>query len=384
MKIKCQPEDFRVEEIIRLKIKTRGPYSIYRLEKRFWNTLDVIRQIESRYRLKGFSRAGLKDRYAQSVQYLSLPGKGPERITAPNYQLTFIGMADRPITPAILSGNRFQITVRSLNQEELATINQEVARVKRFGVANYYDEQRFGSARHKAGFIARKLISGHYNGALKLFLATPAQADDSRTRKIKMEMARNWGDWDKCLKIVPFEGRQAIKHLIKNPGDFEGAIKLLPRTLLELFINAYQSWFWNETLRILIEELGRAHRRVRYRLGELVFYQDLAPDEFRYLSRLLIPAPGPRAEFKSEKVARIMNAVLEKEGLNLKSLKLKFRIKGLYFKPWNRPAVFLPDKLTIGDPQPDELYPGKLKLVISFILAPGTYATVLIKRLFAR
>jgi tRNA pseudouridine13 synthase len=384
MKIKCQPEDFRVEELIRLKLKPRGAYSIYRLEKRFWNTLDVIRQVQSRYRLKGFSRAGLKDRYSLSIQYLSLPGRGPKRITAPNYQLTLIGMADEPITPAVLLGNRFRVTVRSLTEEEITAVVRSLPLVKKFGVANYYDEQRFGSARHRAGFIARKLIAGHYNGALKLFLATPSADDDSWTRKVKKQLALNWGNWQECLKIVPFEGRAAVNHLVRQPKDFEGAVRLLPQTLLELFINAYQSWLWNETLRVLLEEMGRAHLRVRYNLGEMVFYENLTADDFHYLSRLQIPAPAPRAEFKSEKVNRIVRSLLEREGLELKSLKLKFRVKGLYFKPWERLAVFKPAKLTVEEPEADELYAGKSKMSISFVLPPGSYATVLIKRLFAR
>lgn len=384
MKIKCRPEDFRVNEILRLKLKSHGAYSIYRLEKRFWNTLDVIRQVQSRYRLKGFSRAGLKDRYSLSTQYLSLPGKGPERITAPNYRLTFIGMADEPVTPAVLLGNQFQITVRSLNHEEVDILEQSLPAVKKFGVANYYDEQRFGSARHHKGFIARKLIDGHYNGALKLFLATPSPDDDGSIRKIKQEMALNWGKWERCLKVVPFEGREAIKYLVKQPKDFEGAVKHLPRTLLELFINAYQSWLWNESLKLLLEEMGRGRLRVRYNFGEMVFFEDLTTDEARYLTQLAIPAPAPRAEFRSEKVARIVQSVMENEGLELNSLKLKFRLRGLYFKPWNRQAVFKPKKLRIETVQSDELYPGMSKVKLSFVLPPGCYATVLLKRLFAR
>ncbi len=384
MKIKCQPDDFCVEEIVRLKIKNRGRYSIYRLEKRFWNTLDVIRDIQVRYQLKGLSRAGLKDRYSFSIQYLSLPGRGPEQITSSNYRLIRIGMADEPVTPERLMANRFQITVRCLNADEIKTIEQSLPAVERYGVANYYDEQRFGSARHHAGFIARKLIDGHYNGALKLFLATPSASDDSRMRKVKQELALNWGNWQKCLEIVPFEGKKAVKHLVQQPRDFEGAIKLLPKTLLELFINAYQSWLWNETLRLLLEEMGVVRFRVRYNLGVMAFFGDLSTEDAKYLGQLSIPTPGPHAAYESERVERIVSAVLEKEGLELKMLKLKFRIKGLYFKSWKRPAVFKPDKLKIDQPHTDELYPDKYKIRLGFDLPPGCFATVLLKRLVAR
>ncbi len=381
MKIKCRPEDFRVEEIVRLKIKRRGPYSIYRLEKRFWNTLDVIRRVQTRYHLRGFSRAGLKDRYAHSVQYLSLPGRGPDRINAPNYSLTLIGMADEPITPASLLGNKFEITIRDLNVQELEIIKRNLSEIDGLGVANYYDEQRFGSARHRQGFIARKLIDGHYNGALKLFLATPGPGDNSQIKKRKRELLVNWGDWQKCLDLVPLEGRAAIKHLLVQPRDFEGAIKLLPRVFLELFINAYQSWLWNETLRQLLVDLNLADYQVNYRFGWMVFYRDLTSRDRHFLNELTIPAPAPKAEFNSEKVARAMQMVLENQGLDLKDLKLKFRIKGLFFKPFLRRAIFQPRQMKMGCAETDDLYPGRYKLKLIFTLPAGSYATVLIKRL---
>lgn len=383
MKIKCRPEDFRVRELIRLKIKKTGNYSIYRLEKRYWNTLDVIRELELRYGLKGFSRAGLKDRYALSTQFLSLPGKGPDKIIAPNYSLARIGMAQVPVLPEMVIGNRFDITLRSLNENELALIAAALPSIRRDGVANYYDEQRFGSARHRQGFIARKLIDGHYNGALKLFLAFPGPGDNGKIRRCKQELAANWGQWEKCLTRVPFEGKAAMQHLVKHPRDFEGAVKHLPRTLLELFVNAYQSWLWNQVLYRLLQEMGLTAFRLQYNLGEMVFYQSLTDKQRNYLARLNIPALGPKARFPDERVERIARAVLNDEGVDLNRLKLRFRIKGLFFKPYERPAIFKPAQLKMFGPEPDELYAGKTKLRLSFILPPGCYATVLIKRFLA-
>ena len=48
------------------------------------------------------------------------------------------------------------------------------------GFPNYHDEQRFGSARLGKGFIARRLIEGDLNEALKLYMATPAANDVRR------------------------------------------------------------------------------------------------------------------------------------------------------------------------------------------------------------
>lgn len=381
MKLKARPEDFRVAERLKLKLKRAGAYSVYRLEKRFWNTLDVISHLEQRYGLRRLSRAGLKDRYSQSLQYLSLPGRGPRQIVEKNYTLRLAGMADEPVSREVLLGNSFLVTLRSLTPDESSSILTSLPAVNRNGLPNYYDEQRLGSARAGRGFIARRLIAGHLNGALRLWLATPSSSDDSRTRRDRAFLDANWGDWQRCLELVPAEGRQAMAHLCRSPKDFKGAVYLTPRPLLELFVNAYQAWLWNEALFSLLAELGLSLLELDYPFGKLAFHRELTPAQSRYLSRLVIPAPGPDAEFSSERAARAMSQVLAREGLSLDRLKLKLRIRGVFFKAYPRRALVFPERLKASLPEPDELYPGQQKLVLSFFLPPGSYATMLIKRL---
>jgi tRNA pseudouridine13 synthase len=381
MKLKARPEDFQVEERLKLRLKRAGAYSIYRLEKRFWNTLDVITHLEQRHGLRKLSRAGLKDRYAQSVQYLSIPGRGPKQVIEKNYTLRLAGMADEPVSRDVLLGNSFKVTLRALTDDETSAITTTLPKVNRFGFANYYDEQRLGSARHGQGFIARRLIAGHFNGALRLWLGTPSAADDTQMRRRKTAIEEHWGDWPRILALAPPEAQPAIKHLSLNPKDFKGAVYLIPRTLLELFVNAYQAWLWNEIMAALLAEMKVPTRALEYTLGTLAFYDELSPTDAKYLSKLVIPAPGPDAEFASERAARVTNQVLAREGLSLDQLELKLRIRGVFFKPYERQAVVRPEQLKSSSPEPDDLYPGRKKLVLSFFLPPGSYATMLIKRL---
>lgn len=381
MKLKVRPEDFQVEEKLRLRIKKKGAYSVYRLEKEFWNTLDVVRELERRHRFRNVGRAGLKDRYSHSVQYLSTPGAGPKSILERNYRLTLIGRADEPVSPDSLLCNSFRITLRSLADPEVEAIASELPQVRDFGVPNYYDDQRFGSARHGQGFIARKLVEGHYNGALKLWLASPSAADDSNSRRFHHLMSERWGDWRAGLEAAPAEARPVLSYLGKHPGDFKGAFRFVPRQLLELFVNAYQSFLWNETLIGVLLRLKLRLREHPYSQGNLRFYGRLNPGEHRYLRALTIPAPGPDVSFASDRVAAASAEVMGREGLQLNELKLKLRIPGLFFKPYGRGALSAPGNITLVGPKPDELYPGRKKLRLSFTLPPGAYATIVIKRL---
>lgn len=381
MRLKVRPEDFRVEEKLKLRLKRGGAYSIYRLEKRLWNTLDVVRHLEQRHGMRRIGRAGLKDRYALAVQYLSIPGRGPQSVVEKNYTLRMVGRADEPVSRDVLLGNRFAVVLRAMTAVEVEEVLAALPLVSRFGFPNYYDEQRMGSARHGQGFIARRLVDGHLNGALKLYLATPSSADDSRTRRTKSLIEEYWGDWRRCLELAPPEAWPAVKYLVYHPRDFGGAVKLLPRDLLELFINAYQAWLWNSILVGVLEESGVPLEYVDYSLGRFAFYGELQPGQQHYLGRLKIPAPAPDAEFSSDRVARVAAEVMKREGLELRQLKPRVRVLGVYFKGYERPAVVAPHGLEWSKPQADELYAGKSRTTLTFFLPAGSFATILVRAL---
>ena len=389
MKIKVIPEDFRVIEKINLSIKPQGRYSIYRLVKRNWSTLDLVDYLKRKYHLTTIRYAGLKDRYAYSVQYVSIIGNGPAEIKEENFSLHFIGKSDHPVTRDYLVGNSFHITLRDLTQDAIAQIKPVLELTKRDGLPNYYDEQRFGSIRHGKGFFTQKLLAKHFNGALKLYIATPAAIDDQKTRAVKNFLALHWGDWERLRQYTTLiqsqktvrQFRPVLNYLTKHPNDLKGALCQINRPMLELLIVAYQSFLWNEILAELLNSLKLKLYRYPYLAGNFLFYHEL-PEAIRsYLAKLSIPAPSPKAIFPSEKIEQITNEILWREGLVLRDLKLPIRIRGVFFKPFDRKALVFPERLKIKDITEDERYPGRLKLELSFFLPKGSYATILVKRL---
>jgi tRNA pseudouridine13 synthase len=381
MKIKVIPEDFRVEEKVTLEIGQHGKYSIYRLEKRNWSTLDLIDYLKRRYRLSTIRYAGLKDRYAQTFQYVSIIGDGPPKIAEENFSLTYLGKSEHPTARDYLLGNSFHITLRDLKEFEIPKIESTLEKIKRDGLPNYYDEQRFGSQRHHRGFFTQKLLQKHFNGALKLYMATPSGPDDTSTRSVKKFLAEHWGDWEKCRTVKNREFQPIINYLVKHPKDFNGAIRQTNRKILELLIAAYQSFLWNEILAELLHSLNLKLSIYPYSAGNFLFYQTL-PDSIRtYLATLSIPNPSPKTIFKSEKIEKITTDILWREGFVLKDLKMPIRVRGIFLKPFDRKALVFPEKLSAKEPAVDERYQGKLKLELDFFLPKGSYATILVKRL---
>ena len=381
MKIKVKPEDFIVKELIDLPLARRGPYTILSLEKKYWNTLDVIdfvaRKLSVPKRL--FSRAGLKDRYSWSTQYLSFEGDFKHAIKETNFELAPIGRAWRPILPDLLQGNHFIVTLRSLEPGEGKRITNNYEAIKDFGLPNYFDEQRFGSARHRKGFFAKEMMLEHYRGALRLLLCYPYKEDNRKEKTFKNFCHENWGNWQACLDLAPPIYKRIIHHLTTQPKDFKNAIKTIDRELLNIYVLAYQSFLFNIMLSLFVAKYGVDNIQTPYSMGQFVFYRRI-----RDFSKLKsTPLPMLNEKFRIDAAnSEFVEQVLEKEKIKLKDFALrKMRLRGVRFKHFLRPAIVSPKNLMLGKLEDDEIYPTKKKMRIEFVLPPGSYATLLIKRL---
>ena len=80
MKLKRQPEDFRVEELPLVEGGDAGRFAFYRLTKRGVGTLEALEELRRRWNLSSrqISYGGLKDRHAVTIQYLTILD-GPDR-----------------------------------------------------------------------------------------------------------------------------------------------------------------------------------------------------------------------------------------------------------------------------------------------------------------
>lgn len=381
-RIKVKPEDFIVQEIIDIPFVEKGAYTILKLEKKYWNTLDVIDFVARKTKKSRnlFERAGLKDRYSQSTQYLSFKGDFKHTIKEKNFTLRPVGKSTTAVKPAMLRGNSFNITLRSLSGKEIEAVHRNTCRLIDHGFPNYFDDQRFGSARHGQGFIAKKMILEHYQGALKLLLCCAHKEDSASERKFKAYCLSHWRDWQGCMKIAPPFYRPILNYLYRNPKDFRNALKKIDREFLNLYLLAYQSYIFNEVLARLIIQHGEDNVTVTYSMGEFVFYRKLHPP--LSLETISIPMVNEKTRL-SLPVGRHIEKVLAKEGISQKDMALqKLRLRGVRFKAFTRDAVVFPEAFEVSNPESDEIYPNKCRCTVKCKLPRGTYATILIKSLF--
>jgi tRNA pseudouridine13 synthase len=159
-RIKQQPEDFRVDEVLGFVPDGQGEHAFLQIEKRGANTEWVARAL-ARFAgvppmAVGF--AGLKDRHAITRQAYTvhLPGRpDPDWFSAniEGVQVLSATRHKRKLPRGALRGNRFRMVLRDCGVAS-ALLTERLNRIAEVGVPNYFGEQRFG---REGGNIARAL-----------------------------------------------------------------------------------------------------------------------------------------------------------------------------------------------------------------------------------
>src|SRR5689334_8096334 len=316
MKLKQQPEDFQVEEVTDMTPAGQGPYALYRLEKRGWSTPDALAAVRRRWRVepRRVSYGGLKDRHAVTVQYLTI-FHGPRRnLRHHDIALDYLGQLPRAYDSTDICANRFRLTLRHLTGGEVQGALRALDEVRADGVPNYFDDQRFGSVGPGQDFIARLLVLGRFEGALRLALAAPYEHDRAPQKEEKALLRAHWGDWAALKEKLPRgHARSLVDYLLHHPGDFRGAVARLRPELRGLYLSAYQSHLWNRMLARRVEESCRPDQvvAVALKLGTLPMWRRLDDEQRRDFEGLTLPLPSARLKIDTtDPRAGLVQAVL--------------------------------------------------------------------------
>jgi tRNA pseudouridine13 synthase len=387
MILKQQPDDFFVEELTRLVPGENGPFSLYRLDKRGWTTPDALQQVRRRWKIepRRLSYGGLKDRHAHTVQHISIL-RGPRRnMHHPGITITYLGQIVEPFTSRNIEFNRFRMVLRAVSAAEVDHAQAALAELTHVGLPNYFDDQRFGSVIGHGDFLAKAIMLGEYERALRLALAAPYTHDRGSRKKEKAILNTHWGDWAACKENLPrSHARSLVDYLLHHPDDFRGAIARLQPELRGLYLSAYQSHLWN---RMLVAWL-RTHLapeqlfEVPLSMGPYPMLRILEPDQRQILASLVLPLPSARMNWLPDDLRKpIFDRVLAEENLQPDHFKLKGKeLRDLFFSRGERAALCMPAELHSSIAE-DENHPGKQKLTLAFTLPRGSYATLIVKRI---
>ncbi|HEY4730038.1 MAG TPA: tRNA pseudouridine(13) synthase TruD [Myxococcales bacterium] len=387
MKIKQRPEDFVVREGYRFEPEPEGPVWVYRMDKQKVSTLQALERISKDFsvRRRDLSVGGLKDKQGRTEQLVGVKGGAlgaSEVVQSGDLRLKLIGRTAQPISSANISANRFEVTVRDLSAAEATRVADSVAEVQRVGVVNYFDSQRFGFLKHGQGFIARQLLRGDWEGALKAFVATPSELDKSDDAKVKAFWRDHWGEWQ--LRAPQDAGKRyapLLRRLREDPKDFKGAFLHIDRRIRAMALFELQSFVWNEGVKRYLGARVPATEQIglRYQAGALTFPRALPRALKDELWSKSFPLLAPDSTFEDDLVRDSALGALRTQGLRLEDLRVP-DTRQLFFKHEERPLFVVPGRLRMNEPRLDELNRGRFKINLSFTLPPGAYATLVVRR----
>jgi tRNA pseudouridine13 synthase len=386
MRLKRIPEDFQVEEQVALAA-TGGPFALYRLTKQSLGTPEAIDAILRRWALprQQLAFAGLKDKHAQTTQYLTIRSGQRRGLAQTNLSLEYVGQIDRPVHASDITGNRFTVVLRDLSQDEHYRLTANVAAVAKDGVPNYFDNQRFGSLGESGEFIAKPWCLGDYERALWLAIADPNVHDRPDEREEKRILREQWGNWrllaaQSVRWRAASDARNIVAFLANQPRDFRRAIALAPQHLRSLWLAAYQSHLWNQILAALVRQICRPWQIVSQSIGsrDVPFFTDLDDAQRDQLARSVLPLASARLHPDPSPLKDLYDRVLAAEGIELREIRVKYP-RDSFFSKGERPATLQPLDLQHAAAD-DDLYPGRQKLTLRFTLPRGAYATILVKR----
>lgn len=313
--IKQRPEDFVVNEIPSYEIDEKGEYRYFWMKKKNYNTMTALRVIADKLNvhLKNIGFAGTKDKKAITKQVISIRYMKPEKVkrleSVKNISLEYIGNGKKPISLGDLEGNIFKIVVRNLDSKEI-----KVRSIKK--IPNYFGPQRFSKNNAKIG---KAIIEKNFQKAVKLI-----------------------------------DNKEVHDYISFNPGDFAGALRMLPLKQRKLYVHAYQSLLWNMTAKEYVKTMP---------------YKNEA-----------IPIIGFGTKIENNPVGEIIKSILAKEKVTKRDFIIK-QIPELSSEGTERDLFIGIEKVRVHMDN-DELNKNKVKAELEFTLPKGSYATTVIDFLF--
>ncbi len=337
LNIKSNPKDFIVEEICVLPLDDKGRYSYYLLKKTNIETGNALQIIANTFKInkKYINIAGTKDKVAVTTQCISISNGPKKSFDKKDICLQYIGNGNKRLSLGMLDGNKFSIIIRSITEKEMLAFekNKDL-----YCVPNYYDDQRFG-IRKNNHIIGKHIIKKQFKEAV-----------------------------EEAVKQNHYPYNLLQRHLAKHPRDFIGALRAIPKRTVLMFIHAYQSYLWNETVKIILKKY--IHRKVLYALGELYFPKEMLIFE----KNKEVPIIGFDMECDDAEINEALQKIMKNESLAERDF-IVAKMPELSAAGGKRLFFCNVTKVTYS-----KIDKETIKIV--FTLKKGSYATVVIKALF--
>jgi len=149
-RLRVEPEDFVVEELLGFEAAGTGQHVLLRVRKRNANTQWIAGELARACgcRPGDVGYAGLKDRRAIATQWFTVPQSRLSTedwtgVRGDEYEVLEAHRHSRKLPRGALAGNRFVVRVRGITVDD-ASLASRFTAIGTRGVPNYFGPQRFG------------------------------------------------------------------------------------------------------------------------------------------------------------------------------------------------------------------------------------------------
>ena len=246
-KIRVEPEDFQVTELISQRaqnsINDQEGYAVYKLKKK---KIDTTHALSDVFRKKGIrlKALGLKDASAITEQFVCSGNKGKpiENFSTNKYSLEKIGFVKKPLSKKDMISNHFKIKISDCF-DGLSSFTEYDK------ILNFYGYQRFGSKRPVTHLIGKAILQRDFKKAVDFILFFTSPYDSKENTEIREKLSDK-ENYEKYFDQVPYQmdiERIVLKEMIEH-GDALRAIRSIHISLRRFYIQAYQSFLFNQSL----------------------------------------------------------------------------------------------------------------------------------------
>ncbi len=239
-------------------------------------------------------------------------------------RLEILKIKDLKITALGKGKERLKLGQLLGNKFIIRVKNAEKEPKKTSFIENYYDDQRFGG---KNKVIGRALVKKEF-------------------RKSCFMLRLRWKE-----------------------RDYIGSLRKLGKHILRIYVNSYQSYLFNRTLEEYLKTKYKNYSIADYSQGTFIFSDDKIKNE-------KIPILGFLTEFENKEIGKLYEKLMKEDKIKKEDFVMK-EMPEVSSEGGQRDLLVEVKDLEIK--KEDEK-----TFVISFALPPGSYATLVIKKMFAK